>query len=190
MRIWFAGNGLEWFRHADLDNFNDNRLNYPEGAFSRLLDFCIVPGFWINLMIFELSYTIFGSISMPLAPSLVLQLDNFFIFRAFYTIRAKLRRFALDNFNGFLHFYTIRKARQAKMSENRAVKMAILDKFRLFLIVLYQRSPKKMSENAERPARSRPRIGADGAADLIEREIPAAERGRWSGRPHFIRRFF
>ncbi|MBP5729830.1 MAG: hypothetical protein J6X19_01370, partial [Clostridia bacterium] len=25
----------------------------------------------------------------------------------------------------------------------------------------------KMSENAERPARSRPRIGADGAADLI-----------------------
>ncbi|MBR0159440.1 MAG: hypothetical protein IJM24_10230, partial [Clostridia bacterium] len=59
MRIWFAGNGLEWFRHADLDNFNDNRLNYPEGAFSRLLDFCIVPGFWINLMIFELSYTIF-----------------------------------------------------------------------------------------------------------------------------------
>ena len=61
-----AGNGLECFRYADLDNFNDNRLNYPEGAFSRLLDFCIVPGFWINLMIFELSYTIFGSISMPL----------------------------------------------------------------------------------------------------------------------------
>ena len=66
MRIWFAGNGLECFRYADLDNFNDNRLNYPEGAFSRLLDFCIVPGFWINLKIFELSYTIFGSISMSL----------------------------------------------------------------------------------------------------------------------------
>ncbi len=41
-----------------------------------------------------------------------------------------------------------------------------------------------MSENAERPARSRPRIGSDGAADLIEREIPAANRGKWSGRPH------
>ena len=138
-------------------------------------------------MIFELPYTIFGSISMPLAPSLVLQLDNFFIFRAFYTIRAKLRRFVLDNFKGFLHFYTIRNARQTKMSESRTVKMAILDKFRLFLIVLYQRSPKKMSENAERPAKSRPRIGADGAADLIEREIPAADRVKWSGRPHRAR---
>ena len=41
-----------------------------------------------------------------------------------------------------------------------------------------------MSENAERPARSRPRIGADGAADLIEREITAADQAERSGRPH------
>ena len=41
-----------------------------------------------------------------------------------------------------------------------------------------------MSENAERPARSRPRIGADGAADLIERVIPAADQAERSGRPH------
>ena len=40
------------------------------------------------------------------------------------------------------------------MSECRAVKVAILDKFRQKLVVLYQRCPKKMSENAERPARS------------------------------------
>ena len=31
-----------------------------------------------------------------------------------------------------------------------------------------------MSENAERPASSRPRIGSKGAADRLEREFPAA----------------
>ena len=40
------------------------------------------------------------------------------------------------------------------MSESHAVKVAILDKFRQILVVLYQRRAKKMSENAERPARS------------------------------------
>ena len=35
-----------------------------------------------------------------------------------------------------------------------------------------------MSENAERPVRSRPRIGAEGAADHIERVITAADRGK------------
>ena len=34
-----------------------------------------------------------------------------------------------------------------------------------------------MSENADRPARSRPRIGSDGAADHIERS-PASAAGR------------
>ena len=41
-----------------------------------------------------------------------------------------------------------------------------------------------MSVNAERPARSRPRIGANGAADHIEREITAADQAERSGRPH------
>ncbi len=49
-----------------MDKLNDDLLNYPGGAFSRLFDFCIALGFWINSMIFGLSYTIFGSISMPL----------------------------------------------------------------------------------------------------------------------------
>ena len=40
------------------------------------------------------------------------------------------------------------------MSKSRVVKMAILDKFRQLLVFLYQRCAKKMSENAERPARS------------------------------------
>ena len=44
------GGGFEWFGYANLDNFNDDWLNYPDGAFSRLFDFCIVPGFWINLI--------------------------------------------------------------------------------------------------------------------------------------------
>ena len=35
------------------------------------------------------------------------------------------------------------------MSASRAVKMAILDKLRHFIVVLYQRSQKKMSENAD-----------------------------------------
>ena len=78
--------------------------------------------------------------------------------------------------------------------------MAILDKFGLILEVLYQRRPKKMSENARRPARSgrgtgekerptfpsvssRPRMELEGAADLPQREFPAAERARRSGRP-------
>ncbi|MBQ3867733.1 MAG: hypothetical protein II789_04210, partial [Clostridia bacterium] len=73
--------------------------------------------------------------------------------------------------------------------------VAILDKFRQILAVLYQRRPKKMSENAERPAKSgrgsgqkerptfpsassRPRIRIEGAADLPEREFPAAEQRR------------
>ena len=49
--------------------------------------------------------------------------------------------------------------------------MAILDKSRQLLVVLYQRCPKKMSKNAERPASSRPRIGREGAADRNEREF-------------------
>ena len=65
MRIW-PGGGFEWFGYANLDNNNGNWFYYPDGAFSRLFDFCIAPGFWINSMIFERSYTIFGSISMPL----------------------------------------------------------------------------------------------------------------------------
>ena len=35
------------------------------------------------------------------------------------------------------------------MSESKTAKKAILDKFRQTLVVLYQRSPKKMSENAD-----------------------------------------
>ena len=70
------------------------------------------------------------------------------------------------------------------MSESKTAKKAILDKFRQILVFFYQRRPKKMSENAERPAksgrgsgkkerptapsvRSRPRIGQEGAADII-----------------------
>ena len=34
-----------------------------------------------------------------------------------------------------------------------------------------------MSENAERPASSRPRIRTEGAADRLEREFPAADPG-------------
>ena len=64
MLIWFAGGVFEWFGYANLDNINDNRLNYPEGAFSQLFNFCIAPGFWINLMLLVPSYTIFGSFSM------------------------------------------------------------------------------------------------------------------------------
>ena len=51
MRIW-PGGGFEWFGYANLDNFNDDLLNYPDGAFSRLLGFCTAPGFWINSMVF------------------------------------------------------------------------------------------------------------------------------------------
>ena len=72
MRVWsggglewiWIGSGLEWFECANLDNFNDNWLIYPPGAFSQLFDFCIVPGFWINQLIFGQSYTIFGSFSV------------------------------------------------------------------------------------------------------------------------------
>jgi hypothetical protein len=61
------------------------------------------------------------------------------------------------------------------MSERRAVKMAIPDKFRHFYAVLYQRRPKKMSENAERPARSGRGSG--------EKERPTTSSVR-SGRAH------
>ena len=64
-QIW-SGGGFEWFGYAILDKLSDDWLNYPAGAFSRLFDFCIVPGFWINSMIFALSYTIFGSFSVSL----------------------------------------------------------------------------------------------------------------------------
>ena len=64
-QIW-SGGGFEWFGYAILDKLCDDWLNYPEGASSRLFDFCIALGFWIYSMIFELSYTIFGSFSMPL----------------------------------------------------------------------------------------------------------------------------
>ena len=69
-------------------------------------------------------------------------------------MKVKFLGFGLDNYKGYWYIYTISKARQSKMSENRAVKTAILDKFRQILVVLYQRRPKKMSANAERPARS------------------------------------
>jgi hypothetical protein len=59
-------------------------------------------------------------------------MDNFSVSGCFIPLKQTFLKFDLDIFKGFLHFYTIRKARQAKMSENRAVKMAILDKFRLF----------------------------------------------------------
>ena len=62
------------------------------------------------------------------------------------------------------------------MSESRAVKMAILDKSRQLLVVLYQRCPKKMSKNAERPASSGRGSG--------EKERPTAtsvNSGRGSG---------
>ena len=79
------------------------------------------------------------------------------------------------------------------MSEIQAAGGAILDKIKQILVVLYQRRSKKMSENAERPARSgrgsgekerptassvssRPRIASEGAADLPEREFPTADR--------------
>ena len=61
-----APSRYQWrFEHAKLDNFSGNLLNYPEGAFSQLFNYCIAPGFWINLMIFEPSYTIFGSFPGP-----------------------------------------------------------------------------------------------------------------------------
>ncbi|MBR7062162.1 MAG: hypothetical protein IKI42_03930, partial [Clostridia bacterium] len=88
------------------------------------------------------------------APSEVLRLDNFLIYWVFYTTKANFLQFDLDKYKRFWRFYTISKARQSKMSESRAVKVAILDKFRQILVVLYQRRSKKMSENAERPARS------------------------------------
>ena len=61
------------------------------------------------------------------------------------------------------------------MSESRAVKMAILDNFGMILEVLYQRRPKKMSENADRPARSGRGTG--------EKERPTTSSVR-SGRAH------
>ncbi|MBR0159135.1 MAG: hypothetical protein IJM24_08650 [Clostridia bacterium] len=78
-QIW-SGGGFEWFGYAILDKLCDDWLNYPEGAFSRLFDFCIAPGFWINSMIFGLSYTIFGSISMPLGSFCGLAAGYFFHF--------------------------------------------------------------------------------------------------------------
>ena len=63
------------------------------------------------------------------------------------------------------------------MSESRSARGVILDKFMLILVFLYQRCSKKMSENAERRASSRPRIGSEGAADRLERVVP----GRGSG---------
>ena len=86
------------------------------------------------------------------------------------------------------------------MSESRVVKMAILDKFKQFYAVLYQRRPKKMSENAERPARSgrgsgekeRPTtssVRSGRGSGEKERPtassvlFPAADRARRSGRP-------
>ena len=129
MRIWF-GNGLAWFGYAKLDKSNDNWLNYPEGAFSRLLDFCIAPGFWINLMIFSHLIPFLAPSRVLGAPSEVLRLDNFLIYWVFYTTKANFLQFDLDKYKGFWRFYTISKARQLKMSESRAVKVAILDKFR------------------------------------------------------------
>ena len=63
-----------------MDKLNDDLLNYPDGAFSRLFDFCIALGFWINSMIFERSYTIFGSFSMPLGSVCGLAAGYFFNF--------------------------------------------------------------------------------------------------------------
>ena len=79
------------------------------------------------------------------------------------------------------------------MSESKTAKKAILDKFRQILVFLYQRRPKKMSENAERPAksgrgsgqkerptassvRSRPRSGQKERPTASSGGIPAAEQ--------------
>ena len=93
-------------------------------------------------------------------------------------MKVKFLGFGLDNYKGYWYIYTISKARQSKMSENRAAGRAILDKFEQILVVLYQRCLKKMSENAERPARSRPRIGSEGAADRLERVVPGRRSGQ------------
>ena len=61
------------------------------------------------------------------------------------------------------------------MSESRAVEMAILDNFRQFSAVLYQRRPKKMSENAERPARSGRESGEKERPTASSALIPAAD---------------
>ena len=99
-QIW-SGGGFEWFGYAILDKLSDDWLNYPAGAFSRLFDFCIDPGFWINSMIFEPSYTIFGSFSVSLGSVCGLVAGYFFIFRVFYTMRAIFLQFNLDNYKGF-----------------------------------------------------------------------------------------
>ncbi len=78
-QIW-SGGGFEWSRYAILDKLCDDWLNYPEGAFSRLFDFCIVPGFWINSMFFGSSYTIFGSFSLLLGSVCDLVAGYFFHF--------------------------------------------------------------------------------------------------------------
>ena len=51
------------------------------------------------------------------------------------------------------------------MSESKTAKKAILDKFRQILVFLYQRRPKKTSENAERRADPAPDVGKDRMPD-------------------------
>ena len=84
-----------------MDKLNDDLLNYPDGAFSRLFDFCIALGFWINSMIFSVLIPFLAPSLCHWALSVVLQLDNFSIYLVLYTMRAKFFRFGLDNFKGF-----------------------------------------------------------------------------------------
>ena len=63
------------------------------------------------------------------------------------------------------------------MSESHAVKVAILDKIRQIIVVLYQRRAKKMSENAERRARSGRGSGQKERPILSSVLTPAADRG-------------
>ena len=68
------------------------------------------------------------------------------------------------------------------MSESQAVKKAILDKIRQLLVVLYQRSPKKMSKNAVERAIPGSAAGdkraIPGSASGDKRAIPGSAAGR------------
>ncbi|MBR7063224.1 MAG: hypothetical protein IKI42_09350 [Clostridia bacterium] len=111
-------------------------------------------------------------------------MDNFSVSVCFIPLKQTFLKFDLDIFKGFLHFYTIRKARQSKMSESRGVKMVILDKFRSFLVILIPEEPAKNERECGAAGKIRPRIRSEGAADLIERVITAADQAKRSGRPH------
>ncbi|MBQ3867514.1 MAG: hypothetical protein II789_03095, partial [Clostridia bacterium] len=111
------------------------------------------------------------------APSEVLRLDNFLIYWVFYTTKANFLQFDLDKYKRFWRFYTISKAWQSKMSESRAVKVAILDKFRQIFSGFIPEALEKNERECGAAGKIRPRIGREGAADRLERVDP----GRGSG---------